>query len=127
MANPYINVYMGNPTAGATDGTAVSTDGAFTAPISFRLNLEKNESKILKCAVRTKAGSLACNVTIKFTNDIGAHFKLCKVENGVFGDEITFNRVIDTNSIFYVKASSSDTENPRTDKSVGLQITCDKY
>ena len=47
-ANDYINIYMNNPTAGATDGTAVSQGGDFTAPITFTLDASENESKTVK-------------------------------------------------------------------------------
>ena len=35
MANPYINIYMNSPTAGGTDGTAISTDGTYTDSITI--------------------------------------------------------------------------------------------
>ena len=48
MANAYINVYKNNPTSGQTDGTVVSTDGAYTDPISVVLNASNAESKKIK-------------------------------------------------------------------------------
>ena len=38
MANHYMNLYMGNPTAGGTDGTIVSLDGSQTSPVMFTLD-----------------------------------------------------------------------------------------
>ena len=37
MSNPYINVYKNNPTAGGTDGTAISTSDTFTEPLTVTL------------------------------------------------------------------------------------------
>lgn len=62
MANPYINVYMNNPTARSTDGTAVST-GDNTTPISFVLDASQNESKVQKCAIRTESGYITTGET----------------------------------------------------------------
>lgn len=56
MANEYFHLYMNNPTAGGTDGTQVSEDHAFTAPVSAVLNATNNESKIIKLAARCAAG-----------------------------------------------------------------------
>lgn len=66
MANEYIHLYMNSPTAGAADGTAVSEDHAFTAPISAVLNASNNESKLIKLAIRCEKGyETVGNVTLK--------------------------------------------------------------
>lgn len=52
----YYHLYMNNPTAGAADGTKVSEDHAFTAPISAVLNASNNESKLIKLAIRCESG-----------------------------------------------------------------------
>ncbi len=56
MANEYIHLYMNNPTAGAVDGTQVSEDHAFTAPLSAVLNATNSESKLIKVAIRCAEG-----------------------------------------------------------------------
>ena len=62
----YYHLYMNNPTAGAADGTKVSEDHAFTAPISAVLNASNNESKLIKLAIRCESGyETVGNVTIK--------------------------------------------------------------
>ncbi len=123
MANAYINIYKNNPTAGATDGTAVSTDGAFTAPISFTLDASQNESQTLKLAVRTESGYIASDVTIADNNDTNDRLKLCLTENGTFADAISIGSVSATNTIFYARASSADTETPQTDTSANFVIS----
>lgn len=62
----YYHLYMNNPTAGAVDGTQVSEDHAFTAPISAVLNASNNESKLIKLAIRCEKGyETIGNVTLK--------------------------------------------------------------
>lgn len=62
----YYHLYMNNPTAGAADGTKVSEDHAFTAPISAVLNASNNESKLIKLAIRCESGyETVGNITIK--------------------------------------------------------------
>lgn len=123
MANAYINVYKNNPTAGAQDGTAVSTDGDFTAPISFVLDASQNESQTLKLAVRTEDGYIATDVTIADDNDTDDRLKLCLTENGTFADTISIGSVSATNTIFYARASSADTETPQTDTSANFKVS----
>lgn len=125
MANPYINVYMNNPTEGATDGTPVST-GDHNAPISFVLDASQNESKVQKCAIRTESGYITTGeTTISDRNDTNDRLKLCWTEDGTFTDSIsTTDSITDTNKIFYAKASSSSSESPQTDMSSSLQVNC---
>lgn len=123
MANAYINIYKGSPTAGATDGTAVSLGNSYTEPIRFALDAEQNETQIEKCAIRTEAGYAAQDVVIRDLNDSADRFKLCKTANGTFTDEITFPAINATNSVFYVKATSINTEPPQTDRTVKLRFT----
>lgn len=52
----YHHIYMNNPTAGAQDGTAISENGAMTAPLSVTLDAASNESKIMKLAIRCEEG-----------------------------------------------------------------------
>lgn len=124
MANAYINLYKNNPTAGGTDGTAISTDGTYTNPLTVSLNATINESKTVKLAVRTEAGYATVGDTvISDVGDTNDRWKLCLTENGTFTDSITISNVItNANTVFYAKASSVDTETPSTDRSVSLQV-----
>lgn len=54
--NDYIHLYMNNPTAGGVDGTMVSEDHSFTAPLSAVLNATNNEVKLFKVAIRCADG-----------------------------------------------------------------------
>ena len=62
-------------------------------------------------------------MTISDLNDSDDRWKVCKTEDGTFEDSITFDEVTDTNSIFYVKATSASTEQPMTDRSVKLRYS----
>ena len=119
----YVNLYMNNPTAGATDGTAVSTGGTFTAPINFTLDASQNESKTVKLAVRTESGYTVSGMSIADLNDTNDRLKLCLTENGTFADSISIGSVSAVNTIFYARASSADTENPQTDRSISFKVT----
>ena len=122
-ANDYINIYMNNPTAGATDGTAVSQNGDFTAPISFTLDASENESKTVKLGIRTETGYTATEVTIEDNNDTNDRLKLCLTENGTFTDSISVGSLSAVNTIFYARASSADTENPQTDRTASFKVS----
>ena len=123
MANPYINIYKNNPTEGATDGTAVSTDGDNTAPIEFTLDASQNESQKVKLAIRTESGYVTSGTTtITDVNDTNDRLKLSLTENGGFSDTITLGTISAVNTIFWAQASSSSTENPQTDRSASFQV-----
>ena len=126
MANSFINIYMNNPTARATDGTAVSTDGDFTAPISFVLDASQNESQTQKLAIRTEQGYITSGTTtISDNNDTDDRLKLCWTEDGTFADSISTANAIDSlNTIFYAQASSSSLESPQTDRSASFKVNC---
>ncbi len=125
MANAYINIYKNNPTAGGTDGTAVSIGGTYTDPITVSLNATNSESKTVKLAIRTESGYVTTgNTVIADSGDTDDRWKLCLTENGTFTDSITISSAIGaTNVIFYAKASSASSESPTTDRSVSLQVT----
>lgn len=122
-ASDYLNIYMNNPTAGATDGTAVSMNGDLTAPISFRLDASENESQTVKLGVRTEQGYIASGVSIADQNDTNDRLKLCLTEDGTFTDSISIGSVSAVNTIFYARASSADTENPQTDRTASFKVS----
>lgn len=126
MASEYINVLKDNPTAGAKDGTYVSTDGEFTAPIEFVLDAAQNEVQTLKLAVRTEAGyKTTGETTISDVNDTNDRLKLCWTANGTFADSIsTAEEITNANKIFYARATSDSQENPKTDVSAKFKVDC---
>lgn len=125
MANPFINVYSGNPTEGGTNGTAVSTDGAQTAPINLILDASTNETKKIKLAIRTEPGYRALpDTVIQDSNDTNDRWKLSLTEDGTFSDTLRFPSYIDSdNTVFWAQASSSSLETPNRDTSVSLSVS----
>ena len=124
MSNPYINVYMNNPTEGGTDGTAISTDGAQTSPLTMTLDASVNETKTAKLALRCEAGyTTTGNTTITDYNDTNDRWKFGFSTSGTFSDTIIFTSAIGTaNTIFYAQASSSSLESPTRDTSVSMRV-----
>jgi len=113
--NPYISIYKNNPTAGGTDGTAVSQDGYMTDPVSVTLDASQSESEVVTLAIRTETGyETDGNTTISIEYDSDSHWSLDTSANGSFsGTSITLTSTIDdTNTLFYAKASSSSSEGP---------------
>lgn len=125
MANAYINVYQGNPTEGGTDGTAISTDGAQTAPLVVSLDASQNEVKKIKLAIRCESGyTTQGDTVIQDYNDTNDRWKFSLTENGTYADSITISSAIGTsNVIFWAQASSSSDESPSRDTSVKLRVT----
>lgn len=132
MANPYINIYNNNPTSGATDGTAVTTDGSYGNAVRVDLDAAQSESKIVKLAVRTVTGFYSNNVyiTSETTGDVPQKwsFGLDPNDPTSFGTDLSLTDVVDdTNTIFYAKATSSSSELPSTDTSEKLKLTATIY
>lgn len=115
---------MNNPTAGGTDGTAISTDGTYTAPLTFTLDAVQSETKIAKLGIRTESGYIAqSGTTIADSSDTNDRWKLSFSSDTGWADSITFSDTITaTNSIFYAKATSATAETPSNDRSVSLNV-----
>ena len=127
MANPYINVYKNNPTAGGSDGTAISEGGTFTAPLSFTLDASLSESQAQKCAIRTENGyTTVGTTTISAANDTDGRLKFSdQAGDSVGSAELAIsNPITDTNTIFYVIGNSDDSENPQTDRNAAIRVSC---
>ena len=125
MANPYLNLYMNSPTAGGTDGTAISTDGTYTAPLTVTLDASTSETKVVKLGIRTESGYITNgNTIIADSGDTNDRWKLSLESDTGWADSITLTDTITTvNTIFYAKASSDSTEQPATDRSVSFNVT----
>lgn len=124
MANAFLNLYGGNPTAGLSDGTIISTEGAQTAPLVVTLDASQNEVKKTKLAIRCESGYNAMSGTVIQDNgDTNDYWKFSLTENGTYADSITLASGIDTgNSIFWAQTSSSSLESPSRDTSVSIRV-----
>ncbi len=124
MANYYINIYKGNPTADGTDGTAVSTDGTNTAPVSVTLDASTSASQVIPLAIRTESGfHTSGNTVISATGTNAGKWQFCLTENGTYASSVTISGSIsNTNDIFYAKASSLNSEELAIDRSVSIRV-----
>ena len=124
MANPYMNLYMGNPTAGGTDGTIVSLDGSQTSPVMFTLDATEEESGTQVLALRCEEGYRTEGDTeISFTGTTAYKWGV-SLDGSYYDDSITIETSIGTgNTLFYVRAESSYDENPGNDSSVFIKVT----
>lgn len=135
MANAYLNVYMNNPTAGGTDGTLVSTDGAQTSPISATLDASKAESAVIKLALRCGAGYVTDTngASITFEGSTASKWLVAysasntgdtAPSESAFASTATIPvQIKQKNVIFWVKATSTTDENPANDTSVKLKVS----
>ncbi len=122
MADPHLNLYMNNPTAGGTDGTVISTEDSFTAPLNFILDGAQTETQIAKLAIRAESGYKTYgNTVIQDYNDTKDRWKLSLQSDTGWADSITFTDTItNSNLIFYAQAKSFIEEVAQNDKSVKI-------
>ena len=125
MANAYINLYKGTPTAGGTDGTLVSLDGVGTSPVSFTLDATQSESGKQAVALRCESGyTTSGDTTITASGTNAGKWSFSDSENGTYASTLTISTTINTtNTVFWVKAASASTESPGTDTSVTTDVT----
>lgn len=129
-----IKIYDDNPTAGATDGTLVSSGDGSNPIASGVLKANENEvSDPIKLAVR-------CDTEYQTVEEDGKHaaltiedsasvdkWKLALTSEGLSsatwgaGLDIT-TLVDDTNTIFYAQARAVDTEDPVEDTTVDIKV-----
>lgn len=125
----HLRLFMNNPTAGDVDGTEISSDE--TLPLSVILDASKAETKAMKIAVRCDSGYLIeGNTEIYFEGTNAAKWQVAADDNYTNADTallmaqwastLTISGVTATNIIFWVKASSSTSENPQNDRTVDL-------
>lgn len=126
----HIHLFMNNPTAGATDGTEISS-GDESLPLTFTLDVSKSETGIAKCAVRCDTGfSIDGDTRIFFDGSDTSKWQVANDENFSDSDtvltmadwqsEITISDVTATNSIFWIKAITGSAETPQNDRSVDI-------
>lgn len=131
--NEYINIYKGTVTKGKTDGTLVSQNDLQTDPVSVSLDATKSEAKYLKCAIRTQPGYKSNKTAISFIGLTREKWQIAKDEDfkneteaktkGLFKNSLVITDTItSTNTIFWLKISSSSDEKPRKDISVSIRL-----
>lgn len=126
---PHIHLFMNNPTAGATDGTEISSNDN-TLPLTLILDASQSETKVAKCAVRCDSGfEVESDTAIYFEGTNAAKWQVAEddnftsetaLSNAFWENSIALSDVDSANSVFWVKASSATTENPQNDRTVKL-------
>lgn len=126
----HLRLYMSNPTAGGVDGTEISS-GTETLPLSLTLDASQAESKAAKCAVRCDTGYLVeGNTEIYFEGTNAAKWRVAEDANYAdattaltmadWATGLTIAGVSATNTVFWVKAGSSTSEDPQNDRTVDV-------
>ena len=121
---------MNNPTADGVDGTEISSEDD-TLPLSVKLNSTINEAKAVKVAVRCDSGYLIDgDTTISFQGTNASKWRVAADDSytdaetaltmAQWATTLTLANVADTNKIFWVKASSTQGENPINDRTVKI-------
>lgn len=108
----YITMYTGNPTAGATDGTPVSSMGSLTSPIGAMV--EAGQKVVVPCAVRCVAGYVAGVTLAAFTREgssysPGSTWIELSEDGENWSDSVTLINVVDVNKLFYVRIAGGET------------------
>ena len=126
----HIHLYKNNPTAGLSNGTAIST-GDNSAPLSFTLDATQSEVGAAKVGVRCDSGYCVSGGTSIYLEGTNANKWQLAADNsyasaaealsqGVWGYSLSLSGVSSTNSVFWVKATSTLGEDPQNDRSVSL-------
>ena len=128
----HFKIYMNNPTAGSTDGTAISS-GDNSLPLSATLDATQSETAIFKCAVRCESGyEVSSDMTITTSGTSCDKWKLALDDDYAnatiasvmcdWSSEITLESVTAVNKVFWVKRVTGDsTETPSNDSSVKIK------
>lgn len=127
----YIHLYMGNPTAGGTDGTQVSEGTELNPIVVGPLNgTTGEESSPIKLALRCESGFKTYgDTTVQPVGSSASKWALAPDNNGSpgtwtsYGGTLTISTEIGaTNHIIWAKAKADAGESPANDISVDLQI-----
>ena len=139
MAN-LMKIYINNPTADGTDGTAASEGGVQTNPIAADLAVTDTDAAevAVKCALRCDSGyKTTGNTTLKFVNSLGNdytsdNYKLAKddsyangaaaIAGATWSDTLAYTESLGaTNTIFWVKLKAAAGTAPTNDTSISLK------
>lgn len=126
----HLHLYMNNPTAGDTDGTEISS-GDDTLPLNVTLDANQSETKAVKCAVRCDTGyEVEGDTSIYFEGTNAEKWQVGTDEDyadaataltmAQWGSTLILSGVAATNSVFWVKVSSTVGEDPQNDRTVDL-------
>ena len=131
--NKYINIYKGNVTKGEQDGDLVSQNDLQTNPIEVSLDAVKNESKYIKCAIRTMDGYVSKRTSVSFVGLTQEKWEVAKDEDYATADEaaakgmfkksmVLTEELTNKNVLFWLKATATVDEKPAKDMTVSVKV-----
>ena len=126
-----IHLFMNNPTAGAVDGTEISSQNE-TLPLTLTLDASKAESDAAKCAVRCDSGySLEGGATIYAVGTSSDTWTFAADNNytsasdalifATWTDTLILSDVTSTNTIFWARATTTTQTSPANDRTVDIR------
>lgn len=126
----HLRLYMNNPTASGTDGTEISS-GNEILPLTVTLDANQAEAKAIKVAVRCDTGYLIEGDTLIYFEGTNASKWQVAADNdysdaataltyALWGNTLVLSNVAATNTVFWVKATSTLGEAPQNDRTVDL-------
>lgn len=128
--NQYINIYNGEVTENEKNGNIVST-GEGENPVSIDLNASSNDSGCALLAIRTEVGYVGNDAIISFSGETADKWRVAK-DNGYnldnvnesadWQESISFDNISSTNTLFWVRAASTEDESPLNDTSVKINL-----
>ena len=127
-----IHLYAG-ATAGATDGTEISSNRTFLNAIETTINAGESETKIIPIAIRCDSVYAGTDVTITtdvfnetanaWSGNTDTMVAFSLAETGLNAtDVLEIGNVSDVNKIFYVVISSSNLQAPSINKNTGIKV-----
>lgn len=131
--NEYINIYCGTVTKDGQDGDIISQNDSQQSPLILAVDASVNESKYVKCAIRTEKGYKSTRTAISFVGLTQEKWKISK-DDGFANEEeaktkgdfqkqlVLTDEVTDKNVVFWVEASSSNDEKPKKDTTVSIKV-----
>lgn len=131
--NKYINIYKCDVTKGGQDGELVSQNDLQTNPIEVSLDAVKNESKYIKCAIRTMDGYVSKRTAVSFIGLTQEKWEVAKDEDYASADEAAANALFkksmilteeltNKNVLFWLKATATVDEKPAKDMTVSIKV-----
>ena len=123
--NPFINLYMDDPTDGRNDGTLVSLDDDTSSPIQATVNASKEEVKKQKLALRCETGySTNADTTIWFKGANADKWSVSMTENGTYSSTLIISdAIVDKNVTFWIAGHGVNGELPDVDLTTKIKVS----
>ena len=97
-------IYTGNPTAGGTDGVAVSENGVFSSPITGQV--ASDGETVITCAARAPEGESGSISVGEYVSGGDGRLFL-STDGNSWSSSIKLN-ITDVNTLFYIMLAGND-------------------